>query len=179
MHPPESQFLRKREDSRNECSQGKNKGSERLLGNTKHFALGFLVKRTSTSPNRKPAAPESHPMWCHQQIELVLSSGLVMVQSKGAHTRHDWKEMSPLLWRSYFVPLRGQQNWVFPEMPRIVELAVCWQLVGRISALEGVKYARVFIVHKYSERLQSIQCVKKLAQGEGSVWSAQSTLCSI
>lgn len=60
-------------------------------------------------------------------------------------------------------------------MLRILELVMCWQLVGRISALEGVKYARVFIVQKYSVWLQSIQCVKKLAKGKGSVWLAQST----
>lgn len=42
-------------------SKVKNKGGESLQGNMKHFALGFLVKRTATSPNRKPAAPESYP----------------------------------------------------------------------------------------------------------------------
>lgn len=39
----------------------RNKGSESLQENMKHFALGFLVKRTATSPDRKPAAPESNP----------------------------------------------------------------------------------------------------------------------
>lgn len=63
MHPPEAEVLEeRREESSDECSQVENKGSESLQGNTKHFALGFLVKRTSTSLNRKPAAPESHPI---------------------------------------------------------------------------------------------------------------------
>lgn len=37
----------------------RNKGSESLQGNMKHFTLGFLVKRTATSPDGKPAVPES------------------------------------------------------------------------------------------------------------------------
>lgn len=83
MQPPEAGVVEeRREESSNDCSQLKNKGSESLQGSTKHFALGFLVKRTSTSPNRKPADPESHPIWCHQQIELVLSSGLVKKKKK-------------------------------------------------------------------------------------------------
>lgn len=42
----------------------KNKGCEResFQENTKRFALGFLVQRTTTSPNRKPVAPESGPI---------------------------------------------------------------------------------------------------------------------
>lgn len=43
---------------------------------------------------------------------------------------------------------------------RILELVVCWQLVARISAVEGVKYARVVIVKNGFIRLQSIQCEK-------------------
>lgn len=53
---------------------------------------------------------------------------------------------------------------VFSEMPRILELVVCWQLVGRISAVKGVKYARVFIVNIFSVWFQSIQGVIKLAK---------------
>lgn len=40
----------------------KNKGCGSFQENTKRFALGFLVQRTTTSPNRKPVAPESGPI---------------------------------------------------------------------------------------------------------------------
>lgn len=63
MHPPKPKEVleEKREAAVISGSKVKNKGSETSQGNKKHFALGFLVKRTATSPNRKPAVPESNP----------------------------------------------------------------------------------------------------------------------
>lgn len=54
-------------------------------------------------------------------------------------------------------------------MPRILESVVCRHSAGRIPALEGDKWAGVFIVQKCSMRLQSVQCVSKLAEGDWSV----------
>ena len=39
---------------------------------------------------------------------------------------------------------------VFSEVPRVLEWVVCWQLVGRISAVKGVKYARVLLLKYFS-----------------------------
>lgn len=36
---------------------------------------------------------------------------------------------------------------VFSEMPRVLGEVVCWQLVGRVSAVQGVKYARVLLLN--------------------------------
>ena len=36
---------------------------------------------------------------------------------------------------------------VFSEMPRVLGEVVCWRLVGRVSAVKGVKYARVLLLN--------------------------------
>lgn len=57
---------------------------------------------------------------------------------------------------------------------------MCWQLVGRVSAVKGVKYARVFIVQGFFFHVipENPVC-DKAGKREASARLAQSTLHSI
>lgn len=167
--PQNQRYSRSREKKAvRSLAKWRTKAVSAYRGNTEHFALGFLVQRAATSPKRKPAAPESYPVWSQRQRELGLCPGLVEVQSRGAHRGQDWKYICPLLWRGDFVPPGFAQSGVFSEMPRILEyVKLCagswWAecLQWRVSSMQGFLLLRIFFMW-----LQSIQCVIKLAKGK-------------
>lgn len=137
----------------------RNKGSESLQGNMKHFALGFLVKRTATSPDRKPAVPESNPRWSQLRIEefwlLVWSK-----YSQGEPVEGTMEDNCLPYFVEGILFLFAFSRVIFSEMPRILEV-VCWWLMGRVSAVKGVKYARVLLLNFFFSWFQSIQRVMR------------------
>lgn len=172
MYPQNQRFSRSREkEAGMSLAKWRTKAVSAYRGSTKHFALGFLVKRAATSPNRKPAAPESYPVWSPRHTELVLGPGLVGGQSGGAQRGQEWKiHLSPTLKRAFCSSsIWFAQSRAFSEMPRILEYAkLCagswWAeyLPWRVSSMLGFLLFRVFFF-MWSQRTQY---VIKLAKGK-------------
>lgn len=143
-------FLRRREKQA-VMSGGKvrNKGSESLQENMKHFTSGFLVKRTAASLDRKPAAPESNPRWSQLRIAefwlLVWSKYSQREPMEGTMENN----LSPLLCRGYFVPFCIRQSRLFRNAEGLRRGCVL-AVGGQSFCSEGCQVCEGFIVKFFS-----------------------------
>lgn len=105
----------------------------------------------------------------------VLASGLVKVQSREAHGRHNGRQLSPLLCRGYFVPFCVQQGHLFRNAE---DLRGCVLVVGGQSfCSEGCQVCEGFIVEFFFLMISEHPACDETRNN--STWLAQSTSCGI